>query len=67
MLIAAVDDGDTGTAFEAGYAHRMGIPIIFISKDSCNAVNAMLIGSCSARFDNILGDMQIPMLVALLE
>jgi nucleoside 2-deoxyribosyltransferase len=67
VVIAVVDDNDTGTAFEAGYAHRMGIPIILISKDTCDTANAMLIGSCSARFDDILDDMQISMLVALLE
>lgn len=67
IVIAVVDDNDTGTAFEAGYAHRMGIPIILISKDTCDSANAMLLGSCSARFDDILDDMQISMLVALLE
>jgi nucleoside 2-deoxyribosyltransferase len=67
VVIVVVDDGDTGDAFEAGYAHRMGIPIILVSKDTCDSANAMLIGSCSARFDDILDDMQISMLVALLE
>jgi nucleoside 2-deoxyribosyltransferase len=67
VLIAVADDNDTGTAFEAGYAHRMSIPIILISKDTCDTANAMLIGSCSARFDDILDDMQISLLVALLE
>lgn len=62
-----VDDNDTGTAFEAGYAHRMGVPIILVSKETCDSANAMLLGSCSARFDDILDDMQISMLVALLE
>jgi nucleoside 2-deoxyribosyltransferase len=67
ILIAVADDEDTGTAFEAGYAHRMGIPVILISKDNCNSANAMLLGCCSARFDDILDGMQISMLVALLE
>jgi nucleoside 2-deoxyribosyltransferase len=67
VIIVVVDDEDTGTAFEAGYAHRMGIPIVLISKDTCDSANAMLLGSCSARFDAILEDMQISMLVGLLE
>jgi nucleoside 2-deoxyribosyltransferase len=67
VVIAVVDDDDTGTAFEAGYAHHKGVPVILISRNTCDTANAMLLGSCSARFDDILNDMQISMLVALLE
>jgi nucleoside 2-deoxyribosyltransferase len=67
VVIVVVDDHDTGTAFEAGYAHRMAIPLVLISKDTCDSANAMLLGSCSARFDDILDDGQISVLASLLE
>jgi hypothetical protein len=45
----------------------MGIPIILVSKDTCDVANAMLLGSCSARFDDVLDDFQLSMLVGLIE
>ena len=67
LLIAVVDDNDTGTAFEAGYAHHMDIPIILVSKDTCDSANAMLLGSAHAKFDNALDEFQLSLLAGLIE
>ena len=67
LLIAVVDDNDTGTAFEAGYAHHMEIPIILVSKGTCDSANAMLLGSAHARFDNVLDEFQLSLLAGLIE
>lgn len=67
LLIAVVDHDDTGTAFEAGYAYRMQIPIILISEGNCDSANAMLLGSAHARFDNVLDDLQLSLLAGLIE
>ena len=67
LLIAVVDDDDTGTAFEAGYAYHMGIPVILVSKDLCHRSNAMLLGAAHARFDQILDPFQLSLLAGLIE
>ena len=67
LLIAIVDDNDTGTAFEAGYAYHKNIPIILVSKDTCDAANAMLLGAAHARFDNVLDEPQLSQLASLIE
>lgn len=67
IVVALVDDGDTGVAFEAGYAHAVKVPVILISKASCDEANAMLIGSAKERLDNILDDGQITKLARILE
>jgi nucleoside 2-deoxyribosyltransferase len=67
LLIAVVDDNDTGTAFEAGYAHHKDIPIILVSKDTGDSANAMLLGSAHARFDNVLDELQLSLLAGLIE
>jgi len=67
LLVAIVDDNDTGTAFEAGYAHHKDIPIILVSKDTCDTANAMLLGSAHARFDNVLDETQLSQLASLIE
>jgi nucleoside 2-deoxyribosyltransferase len=64
VLVALVDWNDTGTAFEAGYAHSLGLPIILISRTECASANAMLIGAASARYDNIRGEDQVSALAA---
>ena len=66
VLLALTDDNDTGTAFEAGYAHCVNMPIILVSSGSCDTANAMLLGAARERFDNILDDEPIAMLALLL-
>jgi nucleoside 2-deoxyribosyltransferase len=67
LLVALIDDDDTGTAFEAGYAYQSGIPVIIVSKGTCDKANAMLLGAAHARFDNILDDFQLSLLAGLIE
>jgi nucleoside 2-deoxyribosyltransferase len=67
MVVALVDDGDTGVAFEAGYAHAIGIPVILISRSDCAEANAMLTGAARERFNNILDSEQILRLAHMLE
>jgi nucleoside 2-deoxyribosyltransferase len=67
LLIALIDDDDTGTAFEAGYAYHMSIPVIIVSNGSCDEANAMLLGAAHARFDNILDAFQLSLLAGLIE
>lgn len=67
MVVALVDDGDTGVAFEAGYASAIGIPVVLVSKSDCVQANAMLIGAARERFDNILSDEQISKLARMFE
>ncbi|MCX5814125.1 MAG: nucleoside 2-deoxyribosyltransferase [Proteobacteria bacterium] len=67
LLIAVVDGDDTGTAFEAGYAYHMGIPVVLVSQGSCSSANAMLLGSAQAVVDNILDGPQISRLVELIK
>ena len=54
IIVALVDDNDTGVAFEAGYAHAMNKPLILISERTCSTANAMLIGAAKAMFDGII-------------
>jgi nucleoside 2-deoxyribosyltransferase len=63
VIIALADGDDTGTAFEAGYAHATNKPIILIAEASCSSANAMLIGSAQAMIDNVLDDEQIEELI----
>ena len=67
IVVALVDDGDTGVAFEAGYAHAIGVPVILISKANCDEANAMLIGAAKERVDNILDEGQIEKLARMFE
>ncbi len=67
VVVALVDDGDTGVAFEAGYAHAIGVPVILISKANCDEANAMLIGAAKERIDNILDEGQIEKLARMFE
>lgn len=67
IVVALIDDNDTGVAFEAGYAHAIGIPVILVSKGSCDEANAMLIGAAKERVDNILEDGQITKLARMFE
>jgi nucleoside 2-deoxyribosyltransferase len=63
LIVALVDGDDTGTAFEAGYAHAMDKPIILVSEASCSSANAMLMGSAQAMIDNVLDEEQMLRLV----
>ncbi len=67
VVVALTDGNDTGTAFEAGYAHCLNMPVILISGDTCDAANAMLIGAAKERFDHILDDTEIERLTHTLE
>lgn len=67
MVVALVDDGDTGVAFEVGYANALGIPVVLISRSDCAQANAMLIGTAKERFDNILDDEQVAKLARMFE
>ncbi|MDD3847357.1 MAG: nucleoside 2-deoxyribosyltransferase [Syntrophorhabdaceae bacterium] len=67
IVMALVDDGDTGVAFEAGYAHAINIPVILISRGNCDEANAMLIGAARERIDNILQEEQIEKLARMFE
>lgn len=67
IVVALVDDGDTGVAFEAGYAHAINIPVILISRGNCDEANAMLIGAARERIDNILQEEQIEKLARMFE
>ena len=66
IIIALVDDNDTGTAYEIGYAHAVNKPVILISKENCSAANAMLLGSAKAVVNSVLEDEQINRLVSLI-
>ena len=67
LVIAVVDGDDTGTAFEAGYAYHMDVPLVLVSKETCDTANAMLLGAAHARFDNILDQVQLSLLAGLIE
>lgn len=67
MIVALVDDNDTGVAFETGYAHAVHKPVILISKGTCDDANAMLIGAAKERVDNVLDDEQIAKLARMFE
>mgnify|MGYP001207980604 CR=1 FL=1 len=67
VVMALVDDNDTGTAFEIGYAHAVGKPIILISETTCAPANAMLIGAAKVTIDTVLDDMQMNKLVRIVE
>jgi nucleoside 2-deoxyribosyltransferase len=65
-MIAVADWNDTGTAFEAGYAHCQNKPVILVSRDNCSAANAMLLGAARAAIDRVLEDAQMKRLAYLL-
>lgn len=67
MVVALVDDCDSGVAFEVGYANAIGMPVILISGSDCAEANAMLIGAAKERFDNILDDEQVSKLARMFE
>lgn len=67
IIIALVDDNDTGTAFEAGYAHSVNKPLLLISQKDCSSANAMLIGSAKAMIDNVIDDGGINKLAGMIE
>ncbi|MBP7176884.1 MAG: nucleoside 2-deoxyribosyltransferase [Thermoclostridium sp.] len=66
IIIALVDDNDTGTAYEIGYAHSVNKPVILISKENCSAANAILLGSAKVVVNNIFEDEQIKRLAGLI-
>jgi len=66
IVIAFVDDNDTGTAYEIGYAHAVNKPVMLISQENCSSANAMLLGSAKAVVNNVLEDEQIKRLVSLI-
>ncbi len=66
IVVALVDDNDTGTAFEAGYAHAVDKPVILISQKDCSAANAMLLGAAKGVVNNILENEQIKKLAELI-
>jgi nucleoside 2-deoxyribosyltransferase len=67
VIMALVDWNDTGTAFEAGYAHSLNIPLVLISRTTCSLANAMLLGAAHARCDNILEEKQMGILADMLK
>jgi nucleoside 2-deoxyribosyltransferase len=67
IVVALTDGDDTGTAFEAGYAHATNRPTILISETTCSTANAMLIGAAQAMIDNVLQDDQIGKLVGTIK
>jgi nucleoside 2-deoxyribosyltransferase len=55
VVIALVDDEDTGVAFEVGVADTALIPVVLVShRMDLGRVNAMLLGAASAAIDNIM-------------
>ncbi len=67
IVVALVDDNDTGTAFEVGYADAVNKPVILISQENCAAANAMLIGAAKVVVNDILEDEQIKRLAGLIK
>jgi len=65
IIIALVDDNDTGTAYEIGYAHAVNKPVVLISQENCSSANAMLIGSAKVVV-NVFEDEQIKRLAGLI-
>ncbi|MEI6155493.1 MAG: nucleoside 2-deoxyribosyltransferase [Deltaproteobacteria bacterium] len=66
-VIALADWNDTGTAFEAGYAHAFNKPVILISRENCSAANAMLIGAAKVLIDHVLGESGPERLAGIIE
>ena len=66
-VVAMVDDGDTGVAFETGYAAAAGIPVVLISRSDCAAANASLVEAAKERCNDILNDEQVTKLARMLE
>jgi nucleoside 2-deoxyribosyltransferase len=67
LLLGLTDWDDTGVAFEAGYAHCLGKPVLLISSARSDEANAMLIGASKTRFDSILSEGQMEKLVSYLQ
>jgi nucleoside 2-deoxyribosyltransferase len=67
VVIALADWNDTGTAFEAGYAHAFNKPVILISQENCSAANAMLIGSAKVLIDHVLEESGLEKLAGIIE
>ncbi len=66
IVMAIVDDNDTGTAYEVGYAHAVNKPVILISKENCSAANAMLLGTAKVVVNNVFEDEQVKRLTDLI-
>jgi hypothetical protein len=54
VIVALADWNDTGVAFEIGHAHRLGKPMILISRGNCLAANAMPVGAADPMIDDTL-------------
>lgn len=67
VVLALVDFDDTGTAFEVGYAHAVGKPVILISSGECSSANAMLLGAAKAVIERVLDVSQVEKLALLLK
>lgn len=67
LILALIDDNDTGTAFEAGYADAINKPVILISREDCSVANTMLVGAAKVVVNNILEEDQIERLTGLIK
>ncbi|MEM3484410.1 MAG: nucleoside 2-deoxyribosyltransferase [Candidatus Methanomethyliaceae archaeon] len=67
VVLALLDYNDTGTAFEVGYAHAVGKPVILISSGECSSANAMLLGAGKAVIERVLEGSQMERLALLLK
>lgn len=52
-VLALLDDNDPGTVFEAGYATKMGIPVIIYATKLDEEGGKMLVGSGGVFFDDL--------------
>ena len=66
IIFALIDGNDTGVAFEVGYAHAVGKPVILISQENCSAANAMLIGAAKVLIDQVLGESGLERLMGMI-
>ncbi|MGD0230283.1 MAG: nucleoside 2-deoxyribosyltransferase [Syntrophorhabdales bacterium] len=67
LVLAVADDGDTGVAFELGFAWALGIPAILVSgAEAADDTNAMLAGTSQARISQVLQPEKMAMLVNLI-
>jgi nucleoside 2-deoxyribosyltransferase len=67
LVLALADDGDTGVAFELGYANALHIPVILVSEgEAADTANAMLKGTAQACIADILDDQKMALLIDLI-
>lgn len=52
MMLAVIDDFDTGVIWEMGYGYAANIPILAYSDVAGRGLNVMLAGSCKLGFIN---------------